>query len=279
MTALMQAIGVELRADQALLVVVDRLEGVIDERRVLQVPTAAHVTQAIDVLRERAAEPLALVGLTRTAPAAPHDDWSAWPSFAPGSCLAAAELTHGPWQGAGDLAVLAVGSQVWGAVVRAGHLAESEPVAAHLPLDPLGPPCPCGGRGCLHSYVDGAALRRLAGMGQMPLRGAPGVLRPAAEHRDWAGRGDRRDSRAAWLNQELADYLAHALHLLARAHGVQGTALAWPGLQPTGQLAQTLAARLQTRMPGAPPLLVSAWPDQALAHGAALRALQATGLR
>lgn len=273
------AIGVELRADQALLVVVDRRDGVVDARRVLQVPTAAAVAQAVEILRDRAGDPVGPLGLTRTAPVAHHDDWSAFRRFEPGSCLAAAEVTHGPWHGAPELAVLAVGSHVWGAVVRDGVPVRPDPQAAHLPLDPLGPPCGCGGRGCLHGYVDGAALRRLASMGQMPLRGAPGVLRPAAEHRDWAGRGDRSDSRAAWLNQELADHLAHALHLLARAHGVQGTALAWPGLQSSGQLALTLAARLRERMPDAPPLRVSAWPDHALAHGAALQALAAPSAR
>jgi predicted NBD/HSP70 family sugar kinase len=267
------AIGVELRRDQALLAVVDAQLGVIDQRRVLQPPTMQAILQGVAVLQQRARQPALALGLTATTAGDPAQDCSLFKVFEPGSCLAMAELHHGAWQGAGDLAMLAVGSDVWGAVVHNGQLRRPDPHAAHLPLDPLGPRCVCKNRGCLKSYVDATALRQLAQLGQMPLRAAPGVLRPAAEHRDWAGRGDRHDTRAAWLNQGLADHLAHGLHLLARAHGVQGTALAWPGMQPHGHLAQSVAVRLQALLPGAPPLRVSAWPDVALAHGAALQAL------
>jgi predicted NBD/HSP70 family sugar kinase len=58
---------------------------------------------------------------------------------------------------------------VGAAIVRDGRLQAGmrgfSGELGHLPLDPNGPPCRCGGRGCLEQYVGQQAILRRAGLG------------------------------------------------------------------------------------------------------------------
>ncbi|BAJ27917.1 putative sugar kinase [Kitasatospora setae KM-6054] len=73
-----------------------------------------------------------------------------------------AERAYGAARGARHVVGLFVGTGVGGGVVvdgalltgRAGLAAE----IGHLVVDPDGPPCPCGGRGCLEQYASGTAI-------------------------------------------------------------------------------------------------------------------------
>lgn len=84
-----------------------------------------------------------------------------------------AEYRFGAGRGAESLAVVTVGTGIGAGIVLDGRLFRgSHGLAAevgHLVLDPAGPPCPCGGAGCLESFASGRALsaaaRRLAGDG------------------------------------------------------------------------------------------------------------------
>ncbi|WP_009942686.1 ROK family protein [Saccharopolyspora erythraea] len=78
-----------------------------------------------------------------------------------------AEYRRGAAAGAANALVLTCdGKGIGGALVNAGtlftgggHAVE----AGHLMVDSEGEPCPCGSRGCLERYADGAALARAAG--------------------------------------------------------------------------------------------------------------------
>ncbi len=88
-----------------------------------------------------------------------------------GSLIAFAEYHHGAGRNAAALLVLGcehIG--ISGAMLtRPQALASSFPAPdhafelGHLALDPYGPPCPCGQRGCLELYCDGRALNRALG--------------------------------------------------------------------------------------------------------------------
>jgi predicted NBD/HSP70 family sugar kinase len=62
----------------------------------------------------------------------------------------------------GDLALLGLGTGVAAGLLLGGGLRRGHGGGAgeigHVPLDPHGPPCPCGQRGCLELYASGAAL-------------------------------------------------------------------------------------------------------------------------
>ncbi len=102
-----------------------------------------------------------------------------------GRAAALAEARLGAGRGSDDVFVLALGTGVAGAhvvggVVRTGaHDGAGE--AGHVSLDPVGPRCGCGQRGCLEAYVGGpylaAAWQRVSGD---PAADAAGLLRAAA---------------------------------------------------------------------------------------------------
>ncbi|GAA1853809.1 ROK family protein [Myceligenerans crystallogenes] len=61
-----------------------------------------------------------------------------------------------------DLAFLALGTGVASGLVMDGRLRRGVTGAAgeigHVPIDPAGPECPCGQRGCIETFVSGTAL-------------------------------------------------------------------------------------------------------------------------
>lgn len=123
-----------------------------------------------------------------------------------GRAAALAEARLGAGRGSDDVFVLALGTGVAGAhvvdgVVRTGaHDAAGE--AGHVSLDPAGPPCGCGQRGCLEAYVGAphlaAAWREVTGE---PDADAAGLLRAAV-----AG-----DARAAAVVSDASTALARSI--------------------------------------------------------------------
>lgn len=67
--------------------------------------------------------------------------------------------------GTADLAFLALGTGLAAGLVLDGHLRRGALGAAgeigHVPVDPSGPPCACGQRGCLELYASGSAVTAL----------------------------------------------------------------------------------------------------------------------
>ena len=103
------------------------------------------------------------------------------------NALALAEWTWGAGRGARSLVMLALGTGVGGGVILDGRLHRGASgfggELGHVPVDFDGPPCICGGRGCLKSYVSGTDIG---------LRGGARLGRPvsAAEVFRLAAAGD-----------------------------------------------------------------------------------------
>ncbi len=82
------------------------------------------------------------------------------------TCAAWAEHERGAARGANHSVTVTLGTgigagmTVKGEVLRGAHGFAGEP--RHMVVDPHGPPCPCGRRGCWERYASGSGLGRLA---------------------------------------------------------------------------------------------------------------------
>ncbi|AQZ63764.1 Xylose-responsive transcription regulator, ROK family [[Actinomadura] parvosata subsp. kistnae] len=78
------------------------------------------------------------------------------------NALAAAERLYGRGRTHSDFLVLTIGRGVGAAIVADGRVYRGARGGAgefgHLPVDPEGPPCGCGARGCLEAFVGSAGL-------------------------------------------------------------------------------------------------------------------------
>ncbi len=110
-----------------------------------------------------------------------------------------AEYRYGAAQGVRRLLGVTVGTGLGGGVILDGallrHTGECAGDVGHIILDPEGPPCSCGARGCLEAMVSAAALSRRAG--GRPVRdvitsargGDQGAVTALAETGWWLGLG------------------------------------------------------------------------------------------
>lgn len=82
------------------------------------------------------------------------------------NCATWAELRAGAARGCRDAVLVTLGTGIGGGVVAGGRLQRGahgfagEP--GHMLVDPAGPPCPCGRRGCWERFASGSGLGRLA---------------------------------------------------------------------------------------------------------------------
>ncbi|MGI5212779.1 ROK family protein [Plantactinospora sp. CA-290183] len=104
-----------------------------------------------------------------------------------GSLAALAEAHAG---GCADLVYLGLGTGLGGGLVLGGRLILGAYGGAgelgHLPVQPAGPPCRCGRRGCLQARVSGAALAHRAGRLRGRDTSTGELVAGAAEGRRWA---------------------------------------------------------------------------------------------
>jgi len=105
-------------------------------------------------------------GMTRRSPSAFLAARLGVPAWADNdaTCAAAAELSFGAGRGLGGFVLVTVGTGIGGGLVLGGRLWRGVRGFAgeigHLSLDPEGPACPCGARGCLEQYASGPAIVR-----------------------------------------------------------------------------------------------------------------------
>ncbi len=82
------------------------------------------------------------------------------------TCAVLAEWRLGVAQGLDDVVMITLGTGIGGGVVAAGRLVVGCNGFAgefgHMVVDPAGPPCPCGRRGCWERYASGSGLAQLA---------------------------------------------------------------------------------------------------------------------
>jgi glucokinase len=75
---------------------------------------------------------------------------------------AAGEMVWGAAKGMRDAVMLTIGTGVGGAIIADGRMVRGSAWAAghlgHLNLDPNGPMCVCGARGCVENYVSARAI-------------------------------------------------------------------------------------------------------------------------
>lgn len=80
------------------------------------------------------------------------------------TCAAAAELAYGAGRGLAGFVLVTVGTGIGGGLVLGGRVWRGARGFAgeigHLSLDPEGPSCPCGARGCLEQYAAAPAIVR-----------------------------------------------------------------------------------------------------------------------
>jgi glucokinase len=82
------------------------------------------------------------------------------------NCHAQAEHLAGAAQGFDEALVITLGTGIGAGIVTGGRLLHGangfagEP--GHMVVDPNGPPCPCGKRGCWERFASGSGLGRLA---------------------------------------------------------------------------------------------------------------------
>ncbi len=83
-----------------------------------------------------------------------------------GTCAAAAEWKTGAARGVDDFVMVTLGTGIGGGVIAGGALIRGANgftgEIGHMVVDPDGPPCPCGRRGCWERYASGSGLARLA---------------------------------------------------------------------------------------------------------------------
>lgn len=155
-----------------------------------------------------------------------------------------AEVAWGALGGVDTGLLVAVGTGIGGGLVLGGRLAPGAHGFAgevgHMVLDPAGPPCACGRRGCFETVVSGSALARraqeelAAGAASLALSlagGDPGAVR-AEEVVEAARRGD---ALAGQLIDELADWAAVGLLNLTNVFDPERIVLAG-GLVSAGEV-------------------------------------------
>ena len=81
------------------------------------------------------------------------------------NCHAVAEQVGGAARGYDEALVVTLGTGIGAGIITGGHLLRGangfagEP--GHMVVDPNGPPCPCGKRGCWERFASGTGLGRL----------------------------------------------------------------------------------------------------------------------
>jgi glucokinase len=82
------------------------------------------------------------------------------------TCAAAGECAYGAGRGRSDVLFVTLGTGIGGGIVAGGRLVRGSGNFAgeigHTVIDPHGPPCGCGRRGCWERYASGSGLGRIA---------------------------------------------------------------------------------------------------------------------
>lgn len=189
------------------------------------------------------------------------------------TCAAVAEWRAGAGRGSDDMVLVTLGTGIGAGIVARGSVIRGTQGFAgeigHMVVDPDGPPCPCGQRGCWERYASGSAL--------------------AAKAVDVLGGGDRwsgedvarlardGDRRMVGIYREFARWLARGLanitnifdpDVIVVGGGVARDAALFIDDART-DLAEFVYASSRRDLPR---ILVAEWDERAGAVGAALLA-------
>lgn len=207
-----------------------------------------------------------------------------------GTCAALAEWQIGAATGSHDVVLVTLGTGIGGGVVAGDQLQRGVNGYAgefgHMVIDPDGPHCPCGRRGCWERYASGsglAMLAREAAMGgrlHVVIGLAGGDLQAVrGEHVQAAARDG--DAEALAVVDEFARFVAIGLSNLANALDpemfVLGGGLAAGAdvyLEPIERWFRELL--YQPHLRTLPEIVISQWGELSGAVGASLLPLEET---
>ena len=142
-----------------------------------------------------------------------------------------------------DLAYLSIGTGLAAGLVLAGRLRRGSRGAAgelgHIPVDPAGPLCGCGQRGCLETLASGSAIaeRWPPGGGE----GAARALFTAAE---------RGDPAAGQVRDIITTYIAAAVRVLVLTVDVETVVLGGGAAEAGPALLQAVSTALERQAAG-----------------------------
>ena len=186
-----------------------------------------------------------------------------------------AEWRTGAGRGCDDMAFVAIGTGIAGALVSGGRLLRGtgnrQPgEIGHVVVRPDGPPCGCGTRGCVEAIASAAAIAKAyAAATGAPVTGALAVEKAA-------GHDDR--ARKVWDDAvaALADGMIILTSLLAPERIVIGGGLSRSGTFLLDPLRQAMRERVSVN--ALPEVVAGEHGTRAGVEGAALLALSALGL-
>jgi len=203
-----------------------------------------------------------------------------------GNCAVVAEHRLGAAMEVSEVLLVTLGTGIGGGIISRGALVDGAEGFAgevgHMVIDPEGPPCPCGRRGCWERYASGSGLGRLARdaaiAGHLPaVVAAVGGDPERVRGEDVSAAAARRDADALAVFDELGYWvamgLANLVAVLDPARIVIGGGLGEAGdilLNPTRQAFRAAVEGGSMR----PPIDICAgrFGDRAGAVGAALLA-------
>jgi glucokinase len=125
------------------------------------------------------------------------------------NCAAWCEFVLGAGVGTSDMVLVTLGTGIGAGIINRGQLQRGangfagEP--GHMMVDPVGPPCPCGRRGCWERFASGSGLGRLA-------RDAAAAGR--ADHLVELAGGDAEDVRGEHVTRAIAEGDPDALGIM-----------------------------------------------------------------
>jgi glucokinase len=186
-----------------------------------------------------------------------------------------------------DLAFLGIGTGISAGIVLGGRLHRGARGLAgeigHIVLDPGGPPCACGLRGCFEALAAGPAVALRAA--ERLAEGRPSVLTGDPTPADVYAAAAAGDELATEIATEVGGYVARAVHELVMAYDVEivvlgggvagaGDAFLDPILRALDRLRDASALAREVLRPGVVHLLpadadAGAWGAVVLAASAA----------
>jgi predicted NBD/HSP70 family sugar kinase len=184
-----------------------------------------------------------------------------------------AEHRHGPYAGAQNLVYLTGGTGLTAGIVAGGHLVRGGLGYAgeigHVPVDPAGPECDCGRRGCLAATAGVDALLRRLGRD-------PGDM--AAEVDEVVRRARTQDAAVLAALRDLGRHLGYAASVLAGVLDPEVVILGGYFVPLAPWLLPAADPKLSVGAPGSdnggPRLVASALGNDATATGAADQVLE-----
>ena len=160
-----------------------------------------------------------------------------------------AEARWGAARGSRNVLFLPVGTGIAGALMLDGHVVVADGWSGevgHVVVEPDGPPCGCGGRGCLESSATAAAVARAyAARAPLMAGAAPGARVDAEQVADLVVAGNPT-ARAVW--DRAVDALARAVVMVSTATGVDHVLLGGGLAQSGAVLLNPLRERVQASL-------------------------------